>query len=290
MGRGTGEIPQVEPLLRWTGSKRAILSQLIAHCPARYDTYFEPFCGSASLFLSLAPRPAVLGDVNRELIACYRTLTRYSIIVYKTIQSLPPPETGYYDLRATDPRTLGSIERAARFIYLNRYCFNGVYRTNRAGHFNVPLGRNTGRIPPLVLFTGFGKAIRQSKLVAGDFTLTTADARRGDFVYLDPPYFADRPTYGEYGYSTFREADLRRLIDTALTLNRRGVKVLISYGGSADIRGQLTGFNATTVHARRSVAALSRHRRDSIDWILWNYDIKKDAYIARQGSDNDRDH
>ena len=261
----------VKPVVRWSGSKRAQLSSLVASCPPAFKTYYEPFCGSACLFLAIQPNSAVLSDLNDELIGTYRTLRRSAGDVSGAISRLPKPDVGYYDVRALNPTDLSARERAARFLYLNHYCFNGIYRTNRRGTFNVPCGRKTGDPPSVHRLTEFSSRLRRVQLKCCDFEEAVATAGPGDFVYLDPPYFADRPTFGEYGYSTFRESDLDRFLDVCRSLDRRGVMVLVSYGGTADIRRRLPEFRSTPMVARRAVAACAARRIAHTDFLLANY-------------------
>jgi DNA adenine methylase len=258
-------------LVRWAGSKRAILPDLLSAVPGRFNAYYEPFCGSACLFLALAPRRAVLSDINAELIGAYRTIRSSAQRVHQLVTELDTSSSAYYKIRNWQPRRLPPLVRAARFVYLNHTCFNGLYRTNRRGEFNVPFGNRTGHVPSLNRFEAFARLARRAKLACSDFQAITLEAQPGDFVYLDPPYFSRRPTYGEYGYNTFREHDILRLVDTIRLLDKRGVFVLLSYGGSADLRDRIPFLSAVEVRTRRHIAAKARHRRDESDWLLTNY-------------------
>src|SRR5204863_8491160 len=120
-----------------------------------------------------------------------------------------------------------ALQRAARFVYLNRHCFNGVYRTNREGAFNVPFGRSVGALPDVEAFRAVARVLKRSSLRAGDFEETVADATRGDFVYLDPPFFGEgRAAFGEYGYEVFGSSDIGRFGRFVNRLDSAGVKVL----------------------------------------------------------------
>jgi DNA adenine methylase len=259
-----------QPLLRWAGSKRSILPALRASAPHQFERYFEPFCGSACFYLSLSPSSAVLSDINSDLIHAYRTLRRSCRRVYETATRYPRTEKFYYKLRALDTAVMAPIDRAARFFYLNRFCFNGLYRTNRIGHFNVPFGRNTGDFPQLHVYENFARSLRRVELRNEDFEDALRDVAPHDFVYLDPPYFSPRPTYGEYGYGTFRAEDLGRLLAVVERLSQIGAYVLISYGG-IDLTTVSNHLRGRSYRVHRHVAGAVRSRRDATDCLLSNY-------------------
>src|SRR6185295_4945248 len=138
----------VRPLLRWAGSKRKLLPKLVHYWGTGFSRYIEPFVGSGALFYALAPAGAVLSDLNGELIDALTTTRNKPDAVYDVLVTLRRGNKSYYALRAQDAATISIVERAARFLFLNRYCFNGLYRTDRFGRFNVPYGATkTGDIP-----------------------------------------------------------------------------------------------------------------------------------------------
>lgn len=224
------ETASAAPLLRWAGSKRGLVGELVARRPPGTWRYVEPFVGSACLFFALAPERAVLGDLNRELIFTYRVLREQPDAVAERVHAWGSDSETYYQVRSQESTTLGDVDAAARFIYLNRLCFNGVYRTNRLGQFNVPYGRRPGAIPGRERFAACARMLRHAELRAGDFESTVAGAGAGDFVYLDPPYSrALSDAYGVYGYGSFDGADLDRLLVCLADLDNRGACVLLSY-------------------------------------------------------------
>lgn len=250
------------PLFRWAGSKRALLPQLANRAPRAYDRYIEPFAGSACLFFALNPQRAVLSDFNSELMHAYRMFALHPRRLVRMCEGLPEGPDAYYLVRSIDPATLDDLERAARFVYLNRRCFNGVYRTDRRNRFNVPLGSRTG--PPLLEAEAVrcSAALRRSELITGDFEEALEHARRGDFVYVDPPYTtATRATYGEYGYGAFGEADLTRLLSSLHQLTRKGVSVLLSYTADDRVVEALEGWDVAHLPVRRQVAGGARNRK-----------------------------
>jgi DNA adenine methylase len=176
-------------ILRWAGSKRQLLTKLVAHWPGGNARYIEPFCGSACLFFAIRPTEAILGDLNHELIETYSVLRTEFDEVATELQQLKRSKSEYYRIRAQSPEALRPITRAARFLYLNRHCFNGIYRTNKAGVFNVPYGPQKRDTPiDEAALRDAAAELKKAVLIAGDFSATLKHVRQGDFVYLDPPY------------------------------------------------------------------------------------------------------
>lgn len=270
------EKPSVgRPILRWAGSKRALLTQIRRYMPNNFGRYFEPFVGSGCLFFSLdtPPQKAMLGDINAELIETYQTLSMRPAVLHEMVSGLPTDDDGYYLLRNLEPQKLSKLERAARFIYLNRYAFNGVYRVNKKGMFNVPRGRNTGELPSVDRFKFCATRLKKAELKATDFEDVLTRATHGDFVYLDPPYAkAGQPKHGEYGYNAFSEKDISRFLAAVNVASRNGAKILISYALAGGIRNQLPAWHSHRVLVRRHVAGFSMHRRRVAEVLLTNFE------------------
>jgi DNA adenine methylase len=249
------------PILRWAGSKRRLIPQLLELAPSNFGRYFEPFAGSACLLFALRPDNSVLGDVNSALIETYEALRKSPNEVYDMASAIPATEQMYYTVRAQDPSTLPPLERAARFFYLNRHCFNGVYRTNQRGNFNVPFGSATGAMPSREEFVNCSRLLSSCELRAGDFESTISDAKEDDFIYLDPPYTTtSRRGYGEYGYSSFSHKDFPRLVECLHELDNKGVKVLLSYSQSALTDPILSLWQCHNLTVRRHIAGFAQHR------------------------------
>ncbi len=256
------DLPWGQPLLRWAGSKRKLLPELMTRAPAAPRRYVEPFAGSACLFFALKPARAVLGDINSELLETYSVLTKHPRLLARAVHSIKTTKREYYRIRRIDPKGLSPLDRAARFIYLNRNCFNGVYRTNQLGCFNVPRGLRTGDTPNERIFVRCAYALRSAEFRPGDFANCLSDVRKGDFVYLDPPYaIDDRRLTGEYGYGTFQSSDLVRLIECLRTIDRGGAHFLLSYLDCPLLRKLVDRAWARSIIAvRRHVAGFSKHR------------------------------
>ncbi|WP_107316336.1 DNA adenine methylase [Achromobacter xylosoxidans] len=259
--------------LRWAGSKRKLLPTLQRLTPVKFQRYVEPFCGSLCLYVALKPASALVGDINEELMNFYRMVAWRPKAIASAAHRLPDDEATYYELRRSDPHLLSLQDRAVRFLYLNRFCFNGVYRTNRQGAFNVARGKHMGSIPPVPELVGFGRLMRRATIHQCDFEELVNATRSRDFIYVDPPYAGrgvrDR---GEYGLGAFKEADLDRLAEALNRASERGVKVLLSYADLPEIRRRFRSWNKTTIDVTRNVAGFASARGSVSELILRNYE------------------
>ncbi len=271
--------PWSPPILRWAGSKRKLVPTLMTNAPDNYERYIEAFAGSACLLFALHPKRAVLNDINVHLIESYTVLRNHPRLLARGVHALPNTKSEYYRQRSLDTSTLAPLERAIRFIYLNRNCFNGVYRTNRLGVFNVPRGKKTGSIPSEKEFYRCSVALRDTDLRAMDFENCLADVKKGDFVYLDPPYStSSRPRYGEYGYTSFQPIDVTRLVGVLRRLDQLDAFFLLSYAGGKAVKRSFGEWNCRSIRVRRHVAGFV-DRRAVVDEILVS------NYSLIQGSD-----
>lgn len=245
------------PFIKWVGGKRQLLPELRARVPSKFGRYFEPFVGGGALFFDLAPELASLTDMNERLVRTYRGVRDDVNGVIALLSEYPHEERFYYDLRAVDIDTRSDVEVAARFIYLNKTCFNGLYRENKAGRFNVPFGRYTNpTICDEEALRACSEALKGAHIAVLDFEAAVADAEAGDFVYFDPPYVPLTATSNFTSYTSggFTQADQLRLRNLALDLKRRGVNVLLSNSSTGAVRELYAdGFVVEEVSARRAV-------------------------------------
>jgi DNA adenine methylase len=261
------------PFLRWAGSKRKLLPKLIPYWGKGYDRYIEPFAGSGALFFALLPDAAVLGDINGELIEALECVRESPAEIHRLLSSMPHTKAEYYRIRSQDKNMLDSQSRATRFIYLNRFCFNGLYRTNLAGQFNVPFASSgTGGIPPLEVFLENAKRLQQAKLIHGDFdAVVRAEVKAGDFVYLDPPYaVANRRIFRQYGPQTFGLEDLDKLGLLLDHIDTRGGRFLLSYADCKESRTLGKPWHHRRVYTQRNIAGFHRHRRRAAETLITN--------------------
>ncbi len=251
-----------------------VLDRLKRRVPAKFNTYIEPFAGSACLFFALCPSSAILADLNSDLINSYKTICRNPIRVLRRAKATPVTSSEYYKIRSLRPENLSSVDAASRFLYLNRYCFNALYRTNKSGAFNVPIGRNTGNFPEEADFRKAAKLLSQAKLLCCDFTETLSRARKGDFVYLDPPYVRRKGTdKNVYGSGSFSEADLPRLIAALHALHIREVRFLLSYSKCPQLAQVLPSKAQKSFKVRRQISGSAGFRGYVQEVLLDNRDI-----------------
>ncbi len=267
-----GHVEAASAFLRWAGSKRQLLPTLTKRFPARAIRYIEPFAGSACLFFSLSPRKAILSDINAELMATYRAVRTSADAVAVELQGLRRSKCEYLRMRSLQPSQLTPTERAARFIYLNRYCFNGLYRTNQKGEFNVPYGASgTGQLPDAETLRVCSQALRHVTLLTGDFEVALERAQRGDFVYMDPPYaVSTRRVFHEYDCKSFSSPDVVRVRRCMEQMARKGVSFVVSYAESPEAKMLRKGFSFETARVRRNIAGFTSERKYSTEILIWN--------------------
>lgn len=261
------------PFLRWAGSKRKLLPRLKEFWTKGHKRYVEPFAGSACLFFALRPPKAIIGDLNPELISTYIEVKYRLSGVLAELAKLPPwDKEEYLRLRSLDTSRLQSQARAARFIYLNRFCFNGIYRTNLKGQFNVPYsGDGCGALPQGEVFRRCSLVLRGARFVNGDFEAVLSQAEKGDLVYMDPPYAVRaRRVFREYDPGTFTHEDIARLRSWMMRLNKAGISFLVSYAESDEADILRKGFSCKTISVRRNIAGFAAHRAWTNELLISN--------------------
>lgn len=268
----------MKSLLRWAGSKRQLLGELKEYWSAAGATrYIEPFAGSAALFFEIAPKTAILNDVNSDLIGFYRGIKKNPKAVYDLACSMEVNEKTYYSIRSTYREDQDSITKAAKFYYLNRYCFNGIYRTNLAGEFNVPFAKEkTGNFPKWNDVALSISQLRKAKTLSLDFEkLVTTNVAKGDFVYLDPPYAVENTRiFTQYNATTFGSNDLLRLQKTLEKIDSSGASFVMSYASCEEAISLFANWNHRGVQCQRNVAGFAKHRRKAEELIFTNIDFK----------------
>jgi len=268
----TGVLSQgCSPFLKWAGGKQWLLPKLRQSIGPIRGRYFEPFLGGGTVFFALQPQSAVLSDANADLIATYEAVQKDATRVAQLLGAFTFSPSCFYRVRAQRPRALA--QRAARLIFLNRTCWNGLYRVNARGQFNVPIG-TFSTLPDIVGLSRLLKAQRAlttATLSIGDFADTTATAQQGDTVYFDPPYAcATRQGFVRYNSVHFSWADQVRLAIHCRALATRGVRVIISNANDPAIRRLYAGFLIERVARRSLVAASSEHRRSVTELLITN--------------------
>jgi DNA adenine methylase len=261
----------MQPLLRWAGSKRQLVPTLSQFFdPKRHARYVEPFAGSACVFFSLEPKKAILGDINGELMRTYRDIKYRSKDVISRLRRFRKSKKEFLRYRKSSRRRTSRVHRAARFIYLNRFCFNGIYRTNCKGEFNVPYGgKGSGALPKNL--RQHAGALRRAVLVCGDFEKILRRVKPGDFVYLDPPFSVDsRRVFREYDPSQFDFGSIWRLRVCLEELAANNVSFLVSYAVCKEAWFLAEGFETKIVRVRRNIAGFAKHRRYARELLIFN--------------------
>lgn len=264
------------PVVKWAGGKTRLLSELLARLPPRWGRYYEPFAGGAALLFRLRPQGAVLGDLNVDLMTMYRAVARDPEAVLKSLRAHARRHSAahYYATRSSFNSCRQSwnlADRAAAFIYLNRTCFNGLWRVNRAGEFNVPIGRYSD---PLICVPDALRAahevLKRVELRGGHFRDAVHDAKRGDLVYFDPPYYpaTATATFTSYTCGAFGPDDQGELADVATRLVRRGVHVILSNSDSPLVRALYRGFRIDSVRCLRSINSVVSRRGEVTELII----------------------
>jgi DNA adenine methylase len=257
------------PVLKWAGGKGRLVPRIIEKLPEKIATYYEPFVGSAAVFFALASqrrfKRAVLSDQNRELVDVYRAL---QTDVQGVISALSPHRYSretFYRLRAQDPTKLDLAERAARTIYLNKTGFNGLYRVNRSGQFNVPFGRHTN--PTICDESRLIQAaalLKSVKLEVQDFEAACTRAKAGDAVYFDPPYvpLSKTSNFTAYHHEAFDEVHHQRLADLFGKLAARDVSVVLSNSDTPLTRKLYSKWHPQKIMVARPINSKKTHRGD----------------------------
>lgn len=266
-----------EPFMKWVGGKRQILTDIRMHVPPTFGRYFEPFLGGGAVFFDLHATGKVrqrcyLGDANRELVNAYEVVRDDTdkLVAALRDHAREHSRDHYYAVRST--RCATAVKDAAKTIYLNRTCYNGVYRVNKAGGFNVPIGRYTN---PTICdepnLRACAETLRNAELVAGDFATVLAYAREGDFCYLDPPYVPVSGTsdFTSFTAARFTMADQERLAACARRLKESGVHVLLSNADLPVVRELYAGFGLRRVEAKRAINSKGGKRGAVGELLIW---------------------
>ncbi len=264
--------------LRWAGGKQRIIPRLRQFVPDDYGsrTYREPFVGAGSLFLALQPPRAVLSDANAHLIDCYTAVRNNVAQVSRVLQEIASndSEQTYYETRSKYTSSRPSAAQAARFIYLNRTCFNGIFRVNRAGEFNVPYGhRNNPIFPTPAQLRRVSEVLRRARVSKLDYRAALARAKAEDFIYLDPPYPPLNGTsfFAHYTPERFSNDDQEELADLFRELDSRGCLLLMTNADTPKIRALYKPFNVKRLPVTRYVTCKSvKHRVGEV--VITNYE------------------
>jgi DNA adenine methylase len=273
-----------KPFVKWVGGKRQLLQQfrdMGLYPPDDFNpaanTYFEPFVGGGAVFFDLLPKKAELSDLNNELVITYNIIKNDVDALIKSLKKHKYEKEYYLKVRAKDPKTLSDLDVASRFIFLNRTCFNGMYRVNSQGGFNVPFGKYTN---PIICdeenLRKVSKALQKVTIKNQDYKAVLKKAKKGDFVYFDPPYYPVSKTasFTSYTKDAFLDKEQTELRDTFVELHKRGCYVMLSNSDTPFINkiySGIKGVKISKVAAGRAINSNAAKRGKISEVLVTNY-------------------
>ncbi|MBE6867254.1 MAG: Dam family site-specific DNA-(adenine-N6)-methyltransferase [Ruminococcus albus] len=254
----TTKAPVAKPILKWAGGKTQMLGELMPRVPKTYGRYIEPFFGGGALFFSLKPENAIIADSNPELINMYLQVAHHVDDVIECLQKYENTSEMFYEVRSLDWQTLPKAEAAARTIYLNKTCFNGLYRVNRSGQFNTPFGKyKNPKICDIDALRLASEALRKAEILCGDYILVLEHyAQPGDFVFLDPPYLpiSENSDFKRYTKEQFYEDDHVELAKMIGTLHERGCYVILTNSNHPLVHQLYEQYKIEVIQTKRHIS------------------------------------
>ncbi|MDW8327445.1 MAG: DNA adenine methylase [Anaerolineales bacterium] len=284
LGCKMGDLPVPRPFLKWAGGKTQLTDALLERRPVRFNTYHEPFVGSGAIFFRLyrenQVRRAILSDINAELIDTYLAIRDHVAEVIRVLSEFPHSKEFYYEIRRKDPRELMLPERAARMIYLNKTGYNGLYRVNQQGQFNVPFGRyKSPKYLDRENLLAVSQALQNVEIVCSSFDTVVDRAKPGDWVYFDPPYVPVSQTanFTSYHANGFGLRDQERLRDVCITLSQNNVYITVSNSDTAIVRSlyKSSYFAIDEVLANRAINCNGAKRGKITELVITNYPVNR---------------
>ncbi|MHA1299765.1 MAG: DNA adenine methylase [Candidatus Helarchaeota archaeon] len=266
------------PFVKWAGGKRQLLSQLDTYLPDSFNKYIEPFVGGGALFFYLLPKNAILIDNNEELINCYNVIKNNVEELIQSLKTHKNEKNYFYDIRNVDRtdefKKWSNVKKASRTIFLNRCCYNGLYRVNSKGQFNVPFGRyKNPKFCDERNLRAVHQVLQNVKIVLGSFEKCLQYAEKDDMIYLDPPYFPISKTanFTNYTKEIFGENEQYRLKKVFDELDKRGCKVLLSNSYCELILDLYKDYKIEEVKAKRAINSLGSKRGKIKEVLIRNY-------------------
>lgn len=283
MAKATSQNHLVQPVVKWAGGKRQLLNEIEKRIPKKMSTYYEPFLGGGAVLFHLQPKKAIVNDFNGDLINVYLTIKNNVDELVEDLKKHSIDEEYYYKVREMD-RTgeleqLSPVQKASRLIYLNKTCYNGLYRVNSLGQFNTPFGKYKN--PNIVnedVLRAVSKYLNDNDVtfMTGDFETSLRGIRKGAFVYFDPPYYplSDSSSFTGYTLGGFGKEDQIRLKNVCDKLDARGIKFLLS-NSSAPFIVELykKDYRIDFVGATRSINSVAESRGEVQEILVRNYEI-----------------
>ncbi len=267
----------VAPVLKWVGGKRQLLKDISKHIPDKYSTYYEPFLGGGAVLFHLQPNEAVVNDINQELINVYNVIRDSPKELIEDLKKHKNEADYFYEIRELDRNhirynQLSKVEKASRIIYLNKTCYNGLFRVNQQGEFNTPFGgyKNPNIVNARILIA-VSKYINQAEIIfkCGDFEEAVKGIQKGAFVYFDPPYdpVSDSANFTGYDKGGFPRQEQIRLKNLCDKLDAKGIKFLLSNSATEFILDLYQDYNISLVQANRAINSKG-DKRGRVDEVL----------------------
>ena len=256
------------PFVKWAGGKRQLISQMDIFFPKNYNKYIEPFIGGGAVFFHLLPDNSIISDNNPDLINCYKVIKEDVEGLIKSLKKHRYEKNYYYEIRALDRdckkfAELSDVEKASRSIYLNKSGYNGLYRVNSKGLFNVPFGRHKNpKICDETNLRNVSQALKKVEIFLGSFEICLDFAEKDDFIYFDPPYFplSDTALFTSYTKNSFDKSSQIKLFEVFKELNKRGCNLMLSNSYSEFILDLYKDFKIVTLKAKRNINSNSQKR------------------------------
>ena len=273
LNQNSEKTPVITPFVKWAGGKRQLLAVLKTNMPKSYGTYFEPFVGGGALLFSICPLSGVISDTNNELINAYEVIRDDVAALIRSLKLHKNEEDYFYKVRSKNLSLMTTIQRASRFIFLNKTCFNGLYRVNSMGQFNTPFGRytnpNIADEKNLKLISNYLNK-SQIKIKHQSFEKTVKTAVKGDFVYFDPPYYpiSETANFTKYAKDDFISSDQEKLAKVFQHLTNKGCYVMLSNSNSDFIKKLYKGFKIIEIEATRFINCKAERRSKQLNEVL----------------------
>ncbi|UXJ68186.1 DNA adenine methylase [Lysinibacillus fusiformis] len=256
---------KAKPVLKWAGGKTQMLDILKENMPTKFNKYIEPFIGGGALFFELAPTNAIIADSNPELINLYKIIAENVDELIEELKEMKNEEGYFYLIRAINPETLTDVSRAARTLYLNRTCFNGLYRVNKQGKFNVPFGKyKNPKICDEENLRSVSKVLKNTTIIHSDYKDVLREyAEPGDFIFLDPPYIpiSQNSDFKRYTKEQFYEEDQRELAEEVKRLKDIGCHVLLTNSNHPLVHELYKEFEISVHQTKRNINSVASKRK-----------------------------
>jgi len=272
----------LQPFLKWAGGKRQLVPEIRKYSPTKFKLYFEPFVGAGAVLFDLQPQAALINDANEELVNCYRVIKEDPEGLIAHARQHKNTKEYFYRLRSLDRepgfKSLSSLERASRIIFLNKTCYNGLFRVNSQGQFNVPFGKYANPvIVDEIVIRAVSRYFNEARVEVSneDFEVALSGAGRGDFVYLDPPYdpLSDTSSFTGYNLNSFGRNEQQRLQRVCDDLTGRGCKLLLSNSATdfiRDLYSDTSRYTIVEVEANRNINSVGTSRGKISELLIFN--------------------